>query len=51
MSTNSYCCNGKKSSGTAKAALGLAIGGLSLAAVNSGLLGGDGTSSCRWFSH
>ena len=41
MST--YCDNGKKkSSATAKTALGLAIGGLSLAAVNGGLFGGIG---------
>lgn len=37
------CCEDeKKSSGTAKTALGLGIAGLSLAAVNGGLFGGDG---------
>lgn len=35
------CCE-KKSSATAKTALGLAIGGLGLAAVNGGLFGGNG---------
>lgn len=45
MST--YCENGKKkSSATAKTALGLAIGGLSLACVNSGLFGGAGGGDC-----
>ena len=37
----------KKSSATAKTALGLAIGGLSLAAVQGGILGGNGTGGCN----
>lgn len=45
MSRDSDCK--KKSSATAKTALGLAIGGLSLAAVNSGVLGGEGGMGCN----
>lgn len=37
----------KKSSSTAKTALGLAIGGLSLAAVNGGALGGGDSCGCN----
>lgn len=39
-------CGKRKASATAKTALGLAIGGLSLAAVNGGLLGGNGGGCC-----
>lgn len=43
MSTYSYhSTEDKKSSGTAKTALGIAIGGLSLAALQGGILGGNG---------
>lgn len=45
--SNDCNCGGKrKASATAKTALGLAIGGLSLAAVNGGLLGGNNGCDC-----
>lgn len=44
---NYNACDGKrKASATAKTALGLAIGGLSLAAVQGGVLGGNGGGCC-----
>ena len=44
---NYNACDGKrKASATAKTALGLAIGGLSLAALQGGVLGGNGGGCC-----
>lgn len=45
---NYNACDGKrKASATAKTALGLAIGGLSLAALQGGVLNNNGDSCCN----